>query len=131
MCFEVGDIIVVRGTIFKESNMYDTHFFGRPVLIVGNNDLFFYYLTMTSQSRFSSNKHQYYYKGLNNSKARFTGFIDCEHIYKRQIDIYPVLEKLDNKTLNDLLNGFVTYQEAIKKDEYYDDIQGIVKQYIR
>lgn len=128
MLFKVGDIIVVKGTIFKENGWYDTRIYGRPVLILDSNNEVFYYLTMSTKRVDDDEMYQYFYV---KHKAGRKCYINCKSIYKKEAEFHTVRDTLYDEQLEALLEKFIHYQEQVEADEFYNEIKDNVKKYIK
>lgn len=131
MYFDMGDIIIVKGTIFKDTGLYDTRIYGHPVVVLHANDKFFYYLTMSSRKNLESDARQYYDILSTKNKSRQNSYINCKDIYKRDIEMHSIRSRIDEYHLLNLLLKFIHYQENVLEDEFYNEVKGNVKRYVR
>lgn len=131
--YQTGDIIVVRGTIFKENGLYDTKIYGRPVIVLWSDEDIFYYLTMSSRTENIDIISQCFvleHERWHNKKNHY-GNVNCKNIYKKNVEYHSVRTNLERETLARLLYKFKRYQETVKQDEFYDEVKDKIKQYIR
>lgn len=133
MKYQTGDIIIVNGTIFKDSGLYDTRIYGRPVIVLYSNEDVFYYLTMSTRTENIDMSFQFYILEYGNwlNKENHYGNVNCRNIYKRCMEHHSVRTRLDYSLLSQLFYKFTQYQETVRKDEFYDEIKDEVKRYIR
>jgi hypothetical protein len=131
MFFEIGDIIIVKGTVFKEDGVYDTRIYGHPALVLYADNQYFYYLIMSSKQNGLHDRRQYYYLPPEDNKYWHKSYINCKNIYKRDIEFHTVRSSLQDDELLNLLLKFKHYQEHVIEDEFYNEIKGNVKRYMR
>lgn len=131
MFFEIGNIIVVKGTIFKEDGLYDTRIYGHPALVLHANDDYFYYLIMCSRKSKLDDGRQYYCVPPRDNKYGRMSYINCKNIYKKNIEYHAIRDTLEEARLLDVLIKFKHYQEHVREDEFYNEVKGNVKRYMR
>lgn len=131
MFLQIGDIIIVRGTVFKENGLYDPRIYGHPALVLDATDEMFYYLIISSKKNNIGDSRQYYYfkNKISYSETKHNGFINCKNIYKRATAFHTVRDNFSDELLNNVLNRFIYYQEYVFQDEFYNQIKENVKRY--
>ncbi|MDD2203503.1 MAG: hypothetical protein PHT75_03995 [Bacilli bacterium] len=160
MILKIGDIVVVKGTIFKDSNEYDTRIYGHPTLVLDVDEEMFYYLLIRSKpygeinidnynwKKGKKNNKIYNHKGLKKyclyeSTPRFgcrthTGYYDLGAIYKKYMyeendvkTISRVQDTIEPDCLLIILHKLINYQEKYGEDEFYKEIEETIKNYIK
>jgi hypothetical protein len=130
MPFEVGDVVIAKGTVFKDSHLYDPHESGRPVLVIHNDGQIFYYLVMSKSVGLPSDLISNYNVTNRLSKKLNHSFILFQDIYKGINDGQEFVGKLPINYVNLILKKLVYFQENIQKDDNYDEIKENIKGYI-
>jgi hypothetical protein len=153
MILEIGDIVVVKGTKFKNTNKYDTRIYGHPALVLDATEDMFYYLIIRSKPygeiyiqnpKGKKGKKKYklcnedelkrygvYESTLRYGRRLHMGYYDLGSIYKRNIDYnYIVHDTIESNRLVTVLNKLIIYQENYGEDEFYKEVKEKIERYI-
>lgn len=133
MFLKMGEIIIVRGTVFKDTREYDTRIYGHPAFVLdATEDSFYYLIIRNNKSYFEDPKQYCYFRNTPYYKCReYKGYINLKYVYKKDNSFYSVRDEIEDERLIDVLSDFVNYQEKHFEDEFYSEIKGNVKRYIK
>ena len=129
MYYDKGDIIEIRGIIFKDDYTPDPK--GKhPVMItlaISEDDSFMYFLTLTSQvdkyfERPELKGEYYLLKKTQYNMLRKTSLVNLQNIYKENVANDRPVAFVQPDDYKKLIRKFKEYQEQ-NPDEYYAEIK--------